>query len=85
MQAYVRFGSKTDISRRPKHVHFTPESGHGRRYFLGVDRPVCSSIALSALPHIANRAQWPRNIDRGVERPAIVATTAYPIPKYTDV
>jgi len=32
-----------------RHVRFTPESGHGSRYFLGAERLVCSSIARSAL------------------------------------
>jgi hypothetical protein len=38
---------------RDAHVRFIPTSGHGGRYRLvGVDRPVCSSIALPALLHI---------------------------------
>jgi len=41
------------MATSPRDVRFTPESGHGRRYFFGVDRAVCSSIA-SALPHISS-------------------------------
>ena len=29
----VRFGSKADISACPRHVRFTPESGHGSARF----------------------------------------------------
>jgi hypothetical protein len=37
LAAHVRFGSKADIALGPRHVRFTPESGHSlrrRRYLL---------------------------------------------------
>jgi hypothetical protein len=35
-QVYVRYGSLADIEGRPRHVRFTPESGHHSRRGLDV-------------------------------------------------
>src|SRR5215469_1044648 len=58
--ADVRFGSKADISACPRHVRFTPKSGHQQNYSVtssarvsrvgGIDRP----IALAVVALMAN-------------------------------
>jgi hypothetical protein len=42
----VRFGSKADISACPRHVRFTPESGH---YRSANKYPLCAKSGHSAL------------------------------------
>ena len=40
MAAYVRFGSKADISHCNHHVRFTPDSGHGS---AAIECPLCAN------------------------------------------
>jgi hypothetical protein len=62
----VRFGSKADICTAIDHVRFTPESGHGRSYFLGVigvEAATCSSIARSGpVVHLVKQFAGFRNL-----------------------
>jgi hypothetical protein len=46
----VRFGSKADIASAPRHVRFTPESGH-RQALLG--RGIETSVGIQSLTGIA--------------------------------
>src|SRR5262249_33235937 len=46
--AHVRFGSKADISVCPRHVRFTPESGHRNRRAYYLRRINSGSLAIFA-------------------------------------
>ena len=65
MRRDVRFGSKADIGARPRHVRFTPKSGH---YFpeklLGGDNlsPRCGLGCGFYLAGFKDPADWPTSL-----------------------
>ena len=50
---HVRFGSLTDIVQRPRHVRFTPDSGHSSAQ---VGCPLADISARRVIPIVADTA-----------------------------